>query len=95
MKTTEQKILDFATEQWGYKDLKGIALKLAEESGEIAGACIKIDDLDKELGDSLIVISQLAARRGRTIEDLRTYRFRQIQERAAILDSENAQSDSR
>jgi len=89
MKTTESKILDFATEQWGYKNLAGMALKLAEELGEISGACVKIpegratfDDLHKELGDALIVLSQMAARRGRTLEELRAWRFLQIKERS-------------
>lgn len=91
MKTTEQEILDFATYQWGGKELAAIALKLAEECGEIAGAIIKTNEgrstyaeLDEEMGDALIVLSQLAARRGTTLEDLRSQRFAQIQERAKI-----------
>ena len=90
MKTFEQEILDFATEQWGEKDFAGMALKLAEESGEIAGACVKIpegrasvDDLDKEIGDALIVLSQLAAKRGTTLRDLRAIRFAQIVDRVS------------
>jgi NTP pyrophosphatase (non-canonical NTP hydrolase) len=89
MKTTEEKILQFATEQWGPKDLSGLVMKLAEECGEIAGACVKIpegrstfEDLDKELGDALIVLSQFAAQRETTLEELRAERFAQIQERA-------------
>jgi len=88
--TTEQHILAFATFQWGLKDLSGVALKLAEECGEIAGAIIKTnegrsthEELDKEMGDALIVLSQLAANRGTTLEKLRADRFAQIQERAA------------
>jgi len=90
MKTTEQIILQFATEQWGEKDLSGIALKLAEECGEIAGAIIKTDEgrssyaeLDKEVGDALIVLSQIAAKRGTTLEALRSQRFNHIQERVS------------
>lgn len=87
--TTEDDILDFAERNWGSKTLAGIALKLAEETGEIAGACVKIpegratvSELDKELGDALIVLSQLAAKRGRTLEDLRAQRFEEIKVRA-------------
>jgi NTP pyrophosphatase (non-canonical NTP hydrolase) len=87
--TTEETILQFCESQWGHKPFAAVALKLAEESGEIAGACVKIPecratlaDLDKELGDALIVLSQLAAKRGTTLEALRALRFDQIQERA-------------
>ncbi len=59
MKTFETEILEFATEQWGEKSLDGIGLKVAEESGEVAGALVKIpegratfEDLEKEVGGS-------------------------------------------
>jgi NTP pyrophosphatase (non-canonical NTP hydrolase) len=87
--TTESEILDFAERNWGQKSLAGVALKLAEETGEIAGACVKIPEgrateaeLDKELGDALIVLSQLAAKRGTTLEALRAQRFEDIKIRA-------------
>jgi len=89
--TTEQQILDFATAQWGEKTMERLANKLAEETGEIAGAIVKIpegrateNDLVKELGDALIVLSQFAAKLGTTLEILRAARFAQIQERATL-----------
>ena len=89
MKTTEEEILEFATAQWGAKDLPAIGLKVAEEAGEVAGALVKIpegrakwEDLDKEVGDLLIVLSQIAAKRGWTLFQLRAARFEQIKERA-------------
>ena len=89
MKTTEKEILEFATAQWGEKTMERLANKLAEETGEIAGAVVKIpegratdDDLDKELGDALIVLSQFAAKRATTLENLRSRRFEQIKARA-------------
>lgn len=88
--TTETQILDFATEQWGEKSMERLVNKLAEETGEIAGAIVKIpegrattEDLDKELGDALIVLSQFAAKRGTTLDALRSKRFEQITARAA------------
>lgn len=87
--TTEQDILAFAQSQWGEKSLTQIGLKLGEESGEVAGAIVKItecratfENLDKEIGDTLIVLSQLAAHRGTTLEILRACRFEQIKARA-------------
>lgn len=87
--TTEIEILQFAEDQWGERTLELIGLKVAEEAGEIAGAIVKIPegrltwaDLDKEVGDLLIVLSQIAAKRGWTLEQLRTQRFEQIKERA-------------
>lgn len=89
MKTTEAEILAFAMEQWGEKDWSGIGLKLGEEAGEIAGALVKIpegraslEDLDDEVGDILIVLSQIAARRGTTLLKLREARFQEIKRRA-------------
>ena len=88
MNTTESEILKFATERWGKKTLENLAIKLAEETGEIAGAISKIPelrasfhDLDAELGDALIVLSQFAALRGTTLEALRAARFEQIKGR--------------
>lgn len=86
--TTENQILKFATEQWGEKDLAGIGLKVGEEAGEVAGALVRIpegratfDDLEKEVGDLLIVLSQIAAKRDTTLESLRWKRFEQIKAR--------------
>lgn len=87
--TTEKEILKFATEQWGEKDDAGIGLKLAEETGEVAGALLKIPegrateiDLRKEMGDVLIVLSQIAARHDWTLESIRTDRYEQVRQRA-------------
>jgi NTP pyrophosphatase (non-canonical NTP hydrolase) len=89
MKTIESEILKFATEQWGEKTLERLAVKLAEETGKIAGAVVKIPelrataaDLDQELGDALIVLSQFAAKRETTLEALQTRRFEQIKARS-------------
>lgn len=69
--------------------MEGLASKLAEETGEIAGAVVKIPEgrttaaeLDQELGDALIVLAQFAARRHTTLESLLNHRFAQIKERA-------------
>ena len=90
--TTEDKILAFATQQWGKRSLEGLGLKLGEESGEVLGALAKIPegratlmDLDDELGDALIVLSQIAAERGTTLWDLRAKRFAKIQLRASFV----------
>ncbi len=87
--TTEEVIADFCVRQWGDKDRPWVGLKLAEESGEVCGALVKIpegrateEDLDKEIGDVLIVLSQLAAQKGLTLESLRECRFKQIVARA-------------
>lgn len=90
MRTIEAEILEFATAQWGEKTLAAIGLKVGEEAGEIAGALVKIpegratdEDLDKEVGDLMIVLSQIAAKRGYTLEAVRAMRFEQIKARAA------------
>lgn len=87
----EKEILAFASAQWGVKDMAAIGLKVGEEAGEVAGAIVKIpegraqlSDLDKELGDILIVLSQLAALRDTTLSALRSKRFEQIKARAAM-----------
>jgi len=88
-KTTEREILEFCNSRFGVKDMNGMAAKLAEECGETCGALVKIqeeratfDDLEAEVGDVLIVLSQIAANRGTTLEGLRAKRFLQIKERA-------------
>lgn len=87
--STEKEILAFCVERWGEKDLSDIALELCEESGEVAGAVVKLpegratlEDLDDEIGDVLIVLSQIAARRGTTLEELRANRFARIHARS-------------
>lgn len=84
----EQEILATAQALWGVKDNQGIALKLAEEAGEVCGAAVKIPegratqkDMDDEAGDCLIVLAQYAALRGTTIEILLTQRWTHILQR--------------
>lgn len=87
----EREILAFAEEQWGNKTLERLANKLAEETGEVAGAVVKIpegrathEDLDKELGDVLIVVAQFAVKRGTTLDRLLLSRYGQIRKRAHL-----------
>ena len=87
-KSIERQIFEFSTERWGIKTLEGLGLKVAEEAGEVAGALSKIperratlEDLDDEVGDLLIVLSQVAAKRGTTLEALRQRRWEIIKER--------------
>lgn len=89
MKTTERKIRDFVSKRWGIRSLERVALKFAEEAGEIAGAVVKeqegrctLSHLDDEVGDALIVLSQIAAIRGTTLSRLRARRFKAIVKRA-------------
>ena len=86
--TTEQQILQFAQARWGRVSLGVIAAKLAEETGEVCGAIFKMPegratqaDFEAELGDVLIVLSQFAARCGKTLEQLREARWRKIRRR--------------
>lgn len=75
--TSEKEILDLAELLWGERSLSNIAMKLAEESGEVCGSIIKmadgretIEDLAAEVGDVLFVVSQLAAKLGTTTQAL-------------------------
>ena len=81
-RTREQAINEWHDKKWPDKDDRHVAAKLAEETGEVCGAFIKlvegrrtIDDVQDEIGDVLIVLSVLAGRHGWTLEDLRTRRF--------------------
>lgn len=84
----EWQIWSFVTARWGDKTLPDIGLKLGEECGEVMGAIVKIDeqratyaDLAAEVGDALIVLSQIAFTLGTTIEELRRKRFEEIKAR--------------
>lgn len=88
MDTFEAEIFAFALDAYGPKTMQSIGLKMAEEAGEVAGAIIKIPenratvfDLDREVGDLLIVLSQLAAIRGTTLDQLRLNRWMEIKAR--------------
>ena len=89
LETLETRILKFATEQWGEKTMERLVNKLAEEAGEVAGAVVKSgegratqQDLEDELGDVLIVLSQFAAKLDTTLEGLLVKRLRAVQYRA-------------
>ena len=63
-----EDILKFAQKKWGVKELDRISAKLAEECGEVCGACVKYfegradyEDIQDEIGDVLFVLSQLTA----------------------------------
>ena len=86
--STEDEILVFCTNKWGIKSYEKIANKLAEESGEVCGAVVKMEegrctfqDLQNEIGDVLIVLSQFASRMDLTLEEIRQKRFFEIQNR--------------
>lgn len=88
--TEESRILEWCEEAFHPKTIDGLVLKLFEESGEVAGAAVKIpegratwDDFDDEVGDVLIVLSQIAAKRGTTLKELLQRRFEFIQQRRA------------
>lgn len=75
--TSEQEILQLAEKLWGVRTLDQVALKLAEESGEVCGAVVKLEDgraslvdLAEEAGDALFVLAQLAAKLGTTLQSL-------------------------
>lgn len=65
----EKEILAFARHTYGHRSLEGVAVKFAEEAGEVAGAIFEItenrignlDHLRAEIGDALFVLAQLCA----------------------------------
>jgi NTP pyrophosphatase (non-canonical NTP hydrolase) len=66
----------------GEKSFDQLALKLAEEAGEVVGAINKLADgrsvaadVDAEIGDVLIVLCQFAERRGCKLEDYLVQRW--------------------
>ncbi len=74
--------------RWPGKDDRVVGAKLAEETGEVCGALIKVaegrrtvDDVLDELGDVLVVLSVLAGRLGWTLHDLRDRRFNEVRQR--------------
>ena len=93
-KTKEEEILAFAESKWGHKPMERVVVKLSEEVGEVCGAVVKIEetratteDLRDELGDVLIVLSQMAAKLDTTLEELRATRFKKVQFRNSSLPS--------
>ncbi len=92
--STESEIFRFVIDKWGAKSGRDIALKLCEESGEVAGAVIRLDEkrgtedqIAEEVGDVLIVASQLAFILGTTLEQLRSDRWETIKNRTSKGDS--------
>lgn len=86
--TLEAEIFRFVTDQWGEKSGLDIGLKLSEETGEVCGAIVRVnqdrgtvDQIADELGDALIVASQLAFLLGGTIEQIRADRWEQVKSR--------------
>lgn len=95
--TMEEEIFRFVTDKWGPKSGLDVALKLAEETGEVAGAVTRLnedrgteDQIADELGDVLIVASQLAAILGSTLEQIRSDRWE-----AVIARSQNGRRERR
>lgn len=87
--TIEKEILTFAQSEWGISKLEKIALKLGEEAGEVQAAIHKLSEdrstlklVDDEIGDVLVVLSQLAALRNTTLDELREKRFAFIKQRS-------------
>ncbi len=81
----ETVIFEVARKFWGPRTLDNCALKLAEECGEVCGAVSKMPegrasqrDLEDEMGDVLIVLSQLAAKLETTLENLLEKRWTEI-----------------
>ena len=90
MATVEQEIMEWRERRWPKPGDQTMwdTLKLAEEAGEVVAAVVKchegrlpIEELDIELGDLLIVMSALAARRGTTLEELRAKRWAEVRKR--------------
>lgn len=99
--TPEQEIFTWRTERWPKPDdrseismaltrLPSIhdAAKLAEETGEVIGAVIKVgegratyNEFKAELGDALIALSVIAGRHGWTLDELRANRWEEVKER--------------
>lgn len=67
---TETAIARFCEVTWGDKD------------NQIPEGRASFSDLEAEIGDVLVVLSQLAARCGTSLEELRARRFAYIQSRA-------------
>ena len=84
----ERKITEWHEERWPEKDDCHVGAKLAEETGEVCGALIKLaeDRRDKfdvldEMGDVLIVLSVLAGRMGVSLEEVRARRWAEVSNR--------------
>jgi len=90
--TTEQKPLDFAVKKWGHKSFAELTLRIAEESNKITKACIELhetrstyDDLDNNIGNRLLELSQMVYMHMKTLEELQelgALHFLEIKRRA-------------
>lgn len=78
----EHTVTLFCDTKWGKKSPHGMAVKLAEECGEVCGAVTKMEegraskeDLLDELGDVLVVLCQFAHSECTTLQALLERRF--------------------
>ena len=90
----EKEIFRFVTEAFGAKSGQDVALKLSEEAGEVAGAVVKLNEnrgteqqIEQEVGDVLIVASQMAFLIGKSITQIRAERWKTVRARAATADA--------
>ena len=88
MMDAEQQVLMWHDSKWGDKEERILALKLAEECGEVAGAYIKeaegrltSQDIRDEIGDVLVVLHVLAGRRGWNLSGIFEDRFGEVRHR--------------
>ena len=93
MKTNKQfeNIRQWANERNLIKegDIKTQALKLTEEVGELSDAILRNDQLDiiDAIGDSVVVLTNLAAIAGFKIEDCIEFSWKQIKDRKGKMDN--------
>ena len=84
-----QPIRDWATERGIYTkgDCKTQVVKLFEEAGELSKAILKNDDVEfvDAIGDCVVVLTNLAALKGYTIENCVNSAFNEIQNRKGTM----------
>jgi NTP pyrophosphatase (non-canonical NTP hydrolase) len=84
--TAGDEIADWHADKYGIVGLDIVALKLAEEVGEVAATIVKgegIERLREELGDVAIVLAAIAGRFTECdIDDLRAIRFETVRMRS-------------
>lgn len=90
MRTVEHLVTDLAASRWGAPTRLKLAAKLCEEAGEVAGVLVRLEegegrataeDLGREVGDLLVVASQIAHLLGATLEELRAERVGALRRR--------------
>jgi NTP pyrophosphatase (non-canonical NTP hydrolase) len=84
-----ESIRNWATERGLYKkgDCKTQVIKLFEEAGELSKAILKDDDAEfvDAIGDCVVVLTNLAALKGHTIESCINSAYDEIQNRKGIM----------